>query len=746
MKRLLFIIAAFTAVFSFPAAAQNSYEAPIYGVVTTPSGHSVKNPVYVNTNSCPTPVFDIPGNPLNCNSACAILAVRDSMNLSPPGTMTPGWTWTIKNIDNNMCSNARVELWSSGVIRAAIGNNGIGTTCTGPGCTYLGSWAAWWGNCTPGNSYTIIQDHQSPTATTEIRMYYPTSNASFNWEMRDDFTNAIAVSGIFDFSTVTTQSVTTGVQSYTTGINQGTAKFTCPTCPGASFTDGKNGFAQFCPAQATPGKYACTYSFTAGTCSNSYTDTIRVNSINNATWTSPGTVCANATYNLTSYLSGSATSGGTWTGTSISGSNFTPTTAGSVAITYSVGTAACKVAETHTIAVLASPTVSVTPPGPNTYCAGTPVNLLLTASGASSYVWSTAETTSAITVSPGVSTTYTVVGTSLQGCNTTTTVPVNFTPLPVLSVSTQTVSCAGGTGSASVAVSSGTSPFTYVWSNGTSASAITAAAGTYSISVTDAAGCTGTQTASIAQPAAITVSVSSTGASCGQSNGTVTSSIGGGTTPYTYNWTGGGTASSVTGLAAGSYSLVVTDGNGCTNSTSAVVATLNGPTAVITTNTTIVSGNSASLTATGGATYSWTPTAGLSCTTCANPLAHPTATTLYCVTVKDANGCSDSACIKIYVDDKCKEFSIPNVFSPNGDNKNDKFRPLPVGCFKDMNFSIYNRWGNLMFSTTDQLTQGWDGNSEDGKECSDGVYFYTLKATFVDGTAIDKSGTVTLMK
>lgn len=641
----------------------------------------VKNPITQKDNggveafaaACPTPVFDVtPSKVLNCNSACAVLTVRDSANLTPVGSMTPGWRWTISAIDNGMCSNARVEIWSGGVLRAAVGNNSIGTAC-GTGCNYLGTWSTFWGTCNTGNSYTVIQEKQSPTATTEIRMYYPNSNASFNWSMNDNFTNAVAVSGAFDFSTVTTGFLTTGVQSKATGINQGTATFVCPTCPVASWTDYQNGYAQFCPAQAVPGKYACTYSFTAGSCSKSYTDTVTVNSINNATWTSPGTICAGASYSLNSYLSGSATPGGTWSGTYVSGSTFTPTGSGTIAVTYSVGTTACKVSQTNTITVLASPTVTVAPPGPVSYCAGTAVNLTLTASGASTFAWNTAQTSSSITVSPVVSTTYTVVGTSLQGCSKTATVSVNFTPLPSVSLSSANPTCYGQTGTVTATVSSGTSPYTYAWSNGNTTSAINATAGTYSVTASDAVGCSASQTATLTQPVAVTGSVSAS-------------------------------------------------------------------------STTIFSGTSTNLSASGGSTYLWTPVSGLSCTTCANPVASPTLTTLYCVIVQDLANCADTACVSITVDASCGEFFLPNAFSPNGDSKNDGFKPiLQNNCIKDMELKIYNRWGNLVFETTD-FTKGWDGSTSKGKDGNEGVYVYDLKATMIDGTMVERKGTVNLLK
>ncbi|HEY4799667.1 MAG TPA: gliding motility-associated C-terminal domain-containing protein, partial [Bacteroidia bacterium] len=92
----------------------------------------------------------------------------------------------------------------------------------------------------------------------------------------------------------------------------------------------------------------------------------------------------------------------------------------------------------------------------------------------------------------------------------------------------------------------------------------------------------------------------------------------------------------------------------------------------------------------------------------------------------------------------CGDFFLPNAFSPNGDGHNDIFRPRN-NCIKDMDMKIYNRWGNLVYETTD-ITQGWDGSTPKGKSGNEGVYAYELSAKLFDGTDVIKRGTVTLLK
>lgn len=167
--------------------------------------------------------------------------------------------------------------------------------------------------------------------------------------------------------------------------------------------------------------------------------------------------------------------------------------------------------------------------------------------------------------------------------------------------------------------------------------------------------------------------------------------------------------------------------------------------AVTTTTTTITLGDNTNvqITASGGGTYLWLPGGE----TTASISVSPTSTTVYCVTVADTSaGCADTACVTINVEIPCGEFFLPNAFSPNGDGKNEIFKPRNL-CIKEITFKIYNRWGNLVFETTD-VTQGWDGSTPKGKDGNEGVYAYEVIAILSDATntVIEQKGTVTLMK
>src|SRR5690606_26770758 len=165
---------------------------------------------------------------------------------------------------------------------------------------------------------------------------------------------------------------------------------------------------------------------------------------------------------------------------------------------------------------------------------------------------------------------YIVTVTDAMGCVATSPVTITQPNILTGTISTQNVSCFGlDNGSATVNAAGGTMPYTYSWNTTptqTTATAGNLAAGSYSITVTDTNGCTSIASANITAPAALNTSLSANNVSChGGNNGSATVSVTGGTLPYLYSWNTSPVITTATpsGLTAGTYTVTVTDNNGC---------------------------------------------------------------------------------------------------------------------------------------------------------------------------------------
>lgn len=265
----------------------------------------------------------------------------------------------------------------------------------------------------------------------------------------------------------------------------------------------------------------------------------------------------------------------------------------------------------------------------------------LTAGGTApfTYRWNTGATTQAIVGLP--SGTYSVTVTDANGCTGTATGTVANPPQIVISTSVTAPACGGGaTGSATVSATGGRSPFTYKWSNGQTGTTATGLnVGDYFVTVMDAGGCNRTAKVTVASNAGFTIGVSSTNASCGATNGSATATVtGGGRAPFTYKWSTNATTSTITGIGAGSYSVTVTDANGCANTGSTTVNAAGNLTVNVTgTNAACgIANGTATATPTSGAapfTYKWSTGASTQSITL---LSEGT----YSVTVTDATGCT----------------------------------------------------------------------------------------------------------
>lgn len=264
------------------------------------------------------------------------------------------------------------------------------------------------------------------------------------------------------------------------------------------------------------------------------------------------------------------------------------------------------------------------------------------------YNWSNEEVGASITgLMPGD---YSVTVTDANFCTSIATVMISAPNGLDLTVSTPIIQCGGtSSGEATALPTGGTPPYTYMWSTGANTQILTGiGAGTYGITVTDANGCTATSSAvTIQELPQIQIDFEESNISCSNQNiGAITANVSGGTPPFVYVWSNGMNIPTITNLAAGSYSLTVTDANNCQVSNTTTITQT--PALAVSINVTPVSCNggsngTATAIVTGGTapfTYTWSNSMN---TASISGLLAGT----YSLTVSDAMGCTGNATMTI---------------------------------------------------------------------------------------------------
>lgn len=341
-------------------------------------------------------------------------------------------------------------------------------------------------------------------------------------------------------------------------------------------------------------------------------------------------ICFGLSVNITA-------SGGTSYQWSTGSSSSSITVSPSTTTTYYV-----TVTNTYGCTATGSSTVTVNSlPVPNagtdqTLCQGQ--SAILTVTGGSTYVWSNGATTSSINVTPSSTTTYTVTATS-NGCTATDAVTVNVNPIPPASAGPDQTICSGQ--SISLTASGGAS---YQWSNGanTATTIVSPASSTnYIVTVTNTFGCTSSDNVNVNVNASPTANAGSDQTIC---DGQVTTVTASGGSSYLWN-TGTGTSSIVVSpTSTTTYTVTVTGSNGCTASDNVVVYVNASPTANAGPDQSICTGQSISLTASGGSSYLWNTGA-----TTASISVTPVSSTTFTVTVTSGNGCSATDAVLVTV-------------------------------------------------------------------------------------------------
>lgn len=203
----------------------------------------------------------------------------------------------------------------------------------------------------------------------------------------------------------------------------------------------------------------------------------------------------------------------------------------------------------------------------------------------------------------------------------------------------------------------------------------------------------------------------------------------------------------VIGLSSATqFKVVVSDTLGCikTSIDSVIVSVDEIFQAYAGRDTSVVINEPVALNGTGGVTYLWQPATWLSNPTIANPIATPKENITYQLTAISKGGCKAMDEIQINVYKIAPGFYVPSGFTPNNDGNNDVIRPILMGMRSLKLFRIYNRWGQLLF-TTSEKGKGWDGTFK-GSQQDPGTFVWMAEGVTYLGENLKKQGTVVLLR
>jgi len=474
-----------------------------------------------------------------------------------------------------------------------------------------------------------------------------------------------------------------------------------------------------------------TYTVTEAICGQ-YTS-VTVNVLPSPTINTSGntTICSGSTTNVSAF--GGSVISYLWnTGATTDNINVSP--ASTAIYNVSAGNGLCSANGSVRVSV---PVINISSHNA-TVCSGSSASL--SASGGDSYLWSTGSTAPSITVHPSSVSSYSLTGT-VGICSVSASYTVAVYPLPVISIGGNTSICGGS--NSTLSASGGTK---YLWSTGATVNNISinpTGNTSYTVIVTSALGCTDSSSVMVTLLPVIALANSQT--ICSGSTAQLSATGG-----SIYLWNTGATNNFITvnPTSTTNYTVTVSDGN-CNNSAGTIVVVNPLPNATACCNATVISGQAVSLAVNPANTnnnYSWTPDTELTSNTIYNPMANPTKTTEYYVTLTDSNGCQKKDSVWVIVNIICKDIFVPDGFSPNGDLINDVLyiKTENNNCIQSMVFNIFDRWGNKVFSSIDPAV-GWNGYFNN-KLMDLAVFVYSLQATLIDGSSINKKGNVSLVK
>ena len=381
----------------------------------------------------------------------------------------------------------------------------------------------------------------------------------------------------------------------------------------------------------------------------------------------------------------------------------------------------------------------------------------LNAAGAATYNWSPTATLSNPNIAnpiatPVTNTRYIVAGTTIAGCIAKDTVDITIKPKPLITKSNNDTICA----------STYTQLFadggiTYNWSPTTSlnntsiqnpvASPLNTT--TYYVTVTGANNCSNTDSIKISVRSVNSFTINSPVDICKKNTVQLTANGG-----QIYSWQ----------PAISLDNAVISNPNASPTTTTLysvqIKDTLCGNTATLSTTVTVLplpfiianksndidcSTSKSQLNATGGVKYLWSPLTTLNNATIRNPLATPFVTTQYIVKGTDLSGCENSDSVTVNVTNANKGgYLMPSAFTPNNDGKNDCYGIKYWGVIEEIDFNIYNRWGERIFHTT-TVGDCWNGIYK-GLPQDPAVFIYVIRAKTTCENSVFRKGTFALIR
>ncbi len=695
-----------------------------------------------------------PGSSLNTSSGPSVVA--------SPTTTT---TYTVVGSDGT-CTNTAVTTVSVGASASVSVSPTSTTICSGQsavlnalgGSTY--TWTASSGANPPGVGSVTVSPASNTTYTVLTGSGSCTASA----------VSSVSVAPALNLTVTPTATTICGGGAGTSLTASGASTYSWSPGTGLSTTSG--------PAVTANPSVTTNYTVSGsnGACTVTAVASVSVTNISLTVTPTSATYCAGGAP-ITISASGAATASSyTWTPAAglNTTSNGTVTATPSVTTTYTVvgSSGSCTSTKTVTINVPPPSTVSVVSTGTN-ICQGA-TGSTLTALGASTYSWIpgtglSSTTASVVVANPSTTTTYTVGGLTAAGCLVyPTVVTVSVMPAVTPSVTASSASvCVGSTVSLSAAPTGGS--YSYTWAP---ASAIFGSANTASIvakptnttvvvyTVTVSNGqCSGQGTVSLTPynciPPIAGFTTSTGDSICKHGCVTFSNTSVSTATPTTYNWIfPGGTPPTSTAAnpqvcynATGNYTVGLVVNNPYGSDTlvkNNYINVADTPMVRAYADTTIRIGQSATIHSSGtGQFYSWTPPTGLACASCSVTSATPTVTTIYIVNNYNSRFCRAVDTVIVKVDFVCGDFFVPNAFSPNNDGLNDYIN-VHGYCVGTYDLQIYDRWGEMVFETTDKA-HGWDGSFR-GKPMDTGVFVYRVDGTTIDGKPFSMKGNITLIR